>query len=445
MDAADLPLVSRCAGGDVLAWRDGRAISRNAFLSDVQALAQRLPAKRYALNLCDDRYLFMLAFCAVAIRGQTNLLPPNRSENVLREIASDYPNSYVLQDQDELMPGLPVVRVSADGAMGGSVGNPNIAAEHLTALVFTSGSTGKSRPNPKLWSSLVRSTGMARERFLAHLPTAANVVVTVPPQHMYGLETSVLLALQGGVAVHSGRPFFPEDVHAALESVPKPRVLVTTPVHLRACVKAGVKLPVTDFIISATAPLAADLARDAENVFSTKVFEIYGCTETGSIASRHTIDGDPWKLYEGMSIVVDGGRGTVSGPQLPEPVRLADVIDGLGGDRFVLRGRAADMINIAGKRASLGDLNYRLQQIDGVVDGVIFQPDGENGPVERLAALVVAPTLTREQLLGALRQAVDPVFLPRPLYLVQALPRNETSKLPRQALLDMLKRESTRG
>ena len=37
-----------------------------------------------------------------------------------------------------------------------------------------------------------------------------------------------------------------------------------------------------------------------------------------------------------------------------------------------------------------------------------------------------------------LRQHLDPVFLPRPLRRVAALPRNETGKLPRQALEAML-------
>ena len=40
--------------------------------------------------------------------------------------------------------------------------------------------------------------------------------------------------------------------------------------------------------------------------------------------------------------------------------------------------------------------------------------------------------------LAALRRDIDPVFLPRPLKLVDALPRNETGKLPRVALLALL-------
>jgi acyl-coenzyme A synthetase/AMP-(fatty) acid ligase len=38
-----------------------------------------------------------------------------------------------------------------------------------------------------------------------------------------------------------------------------------------------------------------------------------------------------------------------------------------------------------------------------------------------------------------LRRSIDPVFLPRRLRRVEALPRNETGKLPRAALLAALK------
>jgi acyl-coenzyme A synthetase/AMP-(fatty) acid ligase len=52
--------------------------------------------------------------------------------------------------------------------------------------------------------------------------------------------------------------------------------------------------------------------------------------------------------------------------------------------------------------------------------------------------LVVAPNLTAADIIAILQQQVDPVFLPRPLHLVEKLPRNETGKLPRQAVLAIL-------
>ena len=65
-------------------------------------------------------------------------------------------------------------------------------------------------------------------------------------------------------------------------------------------------------------------------------------------------------------------------------------------------------------------------------------PAKEGSTVSRLCAVVVAPGLSQRDVLDALRIQVDPVCLPRPLYFVNELPRNEAGKLPRQALLELL-------
>ena len=62
--------------------------------------------------------------------------------------------------------------------------------------------------------------------------------------------------------------------------------------------------------------------------------------------------------------------------------------------------------------------------------------------MRRIAALVVAPDVDDASILRALRGRVDPVFLPRPLRRVAALPRNETGKLPRAELLRLLQCEN---
>ena len=58
----------------------------------------------------------------------------------------------------------------------------------------------------------------------------------------------------------------------------------------------------------------------------------------------------------------------------------------------------------------------------------------------RLCAVVVAPGLSAGQLRAALRQRIDPIFLPRPMMFVERLPRNATGKLPRADLLALLDR-----
>ena len=99
------------------------------------------------------------------------------------------------------------------------------------------------------------------------------------------------------------------------------------------------------------------------------------------------------------------------------------------------RGRAADMINIAGKRSSLAHLDHHLRAIDGVIDGAFLMPDAERGSVIRLVAFAVAPGRSADAVLADLRQRIDAAFLPRPLLLVQSLPRNDVGKLPRETLL----------
>jgi acyl-coenzyme A synthetase/AMP-(fatty) acid ligase len=310
----------------------------------------------------------------------------------------------------------------------------------VAAIVHTSGSTGTPQPHAKTWRGLQAGTAANRTMLTTVAGERFTVVATVPPQHTFGLEMSVLLPLLGGVSVHAGRPFFPADVARALAEVPAPRVLVTTPVHLHALVAAEVTLPPLAAMLSATAPLSVDLAHAAEQRFAAPLLEVFGSTETCAIAHRRLTAGAGWQLYPGVALRPQADGTLVEAPQLETPATLADIIDLQdGGRRFHLRGRQADLLEIAGKRASLGDLTQRLLAIPGVRDGVVFQrEDLDAGGVRRIAALAVAPGLAERDILDILRRVVDPVFLPRPLRLVESLPRNESGKLPRAAMLALL-------
>jgi acyl-coenzyme A synthetase/AMP-(fatty) acid ligase len=112
------------------------------------------------------------------------------------------------------------------------------------------------------------------------------------------------------------------------------------------------------------------------------------------------------------------------------------VIEVTGPDRFLLHGRVADLVNIAGKRSSLAYLNHQLNAIPGVLDGAFFHchAAAADAAVTRVGACVVAPGLDAAAITAELRRRIDPVFLPRPLLLVASLPRTSTGKLPQEAL-----------
>ncbi|KLD72998.1 AMP-ligase, partial [Xanthomonas hyacinthi DSM 19077] len=136
----------------------------------------------------------------------------------------------------------------------------------------------------------------------------------------------------------------------------------------------GVGLPSLAAFVSATAPMPVELARSAESHFDAPLYEVFGSTETCVFASRRTAIDDDWKLYDDVVLHPQPDGTLVDAPQLGEPIVLADIVSLHDeGRRFRLRGRNTDLLEIAGKRASLGDLNRRLLAIDGVSDGVLFQ------------------------------------------------------------------------
>jgi acyl-coenzyme A synthetase/AMP-(fatty) acid ligase len=70
-----------------------------------------------------------------------------------------------------------------------------------------------------------------------------------------------------------------------------------------------------------------------------------------------------------------------------------------------------------------------------VRDAVFCLPRGDaDTELARLAAFVVAPGLSPAEILSALRPHLDPVFLPRPIVVVDSLPRDGNGKIPAAAL-----------
>ena len=436
--------------GDVIAHQRGEVITAGQFHRHALDLAKKLQQApqagkaSYVINTCQDRYLFMVGFAAAALAGKTTLMPSSFAPHTIAQLKARYPGLICLHDGRDQAEDLPALRIDvAPSSDPRGEPAPLIDAEHVAAIVFTSGSTGEPTAHLKTWGRLCLNGASEAERLGT---CGVAIVATVPAQHMYGFESSVLLALQGGASLWHHKPFYPADITEALTAVPRPRMLVTTPFHLSTLMDSGLALPPCDMVLSATAPLALPLAQRAETGFSAPLLEIYGCTESGQVASRRPAENPEWRLLPGVQMSTDEAGAWVHGGHVEGRVLLTDHIETQGSDTFVLLGRHADMVNIVGKRTSIAHLNAQLQAIPGVVDGCFLQhdeqpsgagPRPETSYVQRLAALVVAPGLSGEELLDELRARLDPVFLPRPLLLVDSLPRNATGKLVRSDLLEL--------
>lgn len=441
-----LPLLPGYDDTKALAWRNGRMVSQAEFLADTLALAARLPQTGHVFNLCKDRYWFSVALFAAISRGIVSLLQNSTAPKNMATLSAEFPDAICIGEQDtRVWAKMPYVAVSQStlSTPVEPLVMPQIPHSQPIAHIFTSGSTGTPQAHTMRFGRLVHCAVAEAQRMWEVVGEPCSVLGTVPPQHMFGLEATVLLPIFGGGQLSAGQPFFPADVASALADLPEPRLLVSTPFHLRKLMDAKITLPRVSAVLSATAPLSLELAQEVEAQLQAPMVEIYGSTETGALATRRPTHGTHWETYAGITLQTDGQQALAYADHFDAPQLLNDVVELISPSQFRLLGRNSDMINIVGKRTSLAFLNHLLQSLPGVEDGVfcMHESDAQHASESlRLIALVVARQLQGEsaEILAALRQHVDPVFLPRPVLFVDALPRDANGKLSAAALAELL-------
>ncbi|HSH27922.1 MAG TPA: AMP-binding protein, partial [Wenzhouxiangella sp.] len=336
-----LPLTTR-SSDELVMLHDGEPVSIGRLIARAAALAQQLPPGTAVVNLCQDRHAFSVSFAAAIMAGGCNLLPANRLKATVDDLIDGFEGAVVVSDQPlEGFTGALIDPAEALACDESAQHIPRIPAAQLAAVVFTSGSTGPSSRIEKPWRTLHDSSLLN----LAQLdpPAGAHVLATVPPQHMWGLETSVLMPWFGPITVASAHPFFVADICRQLEQLEPPRMLISTPVHLRALAESGIELPDVERIYSATAPLSRALARRIERLSGAVVTEIYGCSETGCLARRQTARDNDWQLFDAFALAPGSGGTLASADHLPGPVRLMDQLELRARGRFRLRGRQSDL------------------------------------------------------------------------------------------------------
>jgi hypothetical protein len=447
-----LPLSSYRAAGDPVLLFPGDAIPAAVFIAQAGRLAEALPGSPFVINLCETRHGFMLAFAAALVRGQISLLPPGRGRGDWEPLLRQFPDAYVLSEEP-LDAGRcfdigPFLANRAAGPLPMLI--PEIDSEQTAAILFTSGSTGQPAAHRKSWGQLWRGAAHLAEALRWGDRPSCAVVGSVSPQHMFGLEATVMLPWHAGVPVHAHKPLLAADIEFALGQCARPCWWMTTAVQLRAPLQSRTALAGLEGILASTMSVPAELAAAAESAWNVPLMEIYGSTETGALAIRRTARESAWVPLAGVSLRHEGeGKGRklwAAGLHVGPPVQLDDEIEFQPDGRFVWLGRSTDLVKVGGRRASLSALNRTLTDIPGVEDGVYCVPDQANAassrdgsrPAPRLAAVYVSPTLSPEDVLRALRARVDPAFLPRPLYRATGLPRNAIGKLSQAALADLL-------
>ena len=407
-------------------------------------LAARLRHASAVCNLCNSRTNFLVTWLAALRCRAPMVLPPSGGHADLAGVLASTPRPVIVVDREEAIQ--PAWRGSADCLVASSTWSPAKAGAtdptwlpdwHGTASVlYTSGSTGAPEPHPKSLLQLVSGALALGDRLAQDLAGGLSairrLVCSVPPQHMFGFEASVMLPLVHGIPVNEGRPLLPADVRQAFTASPA-SAWITTPLHMRGLVRSSEALPNCKLVLASTMPLTQQLARQTEGLVGAPVLEIYGSTETGVLAMRCPAHDTSWRPVRGVRLAAAHDATLSWGAHFASPVRLPDQTEIDATGCFVLLGRSTDMIKIGGRRASLAGLNLLLEGLPGLEDGVLYWPNSTK-PSERLCLIYSGPALDRPTVEEWLRARLDPAFMPRTLIHVDSLPRSEGGKLPRQAL-----------
>ena len=241
---------------------------------------------------------------------------------VVTEVMEEHPGSYVLDDA--------CVEHARPTRSPTELTVPAIPPDRVVVIGYTSGSTGRPKPNPKTWGGFAACTALNASRLRDMLHPKRDgllpwIVATVPSQHMYGMELSVLMPLLAGMGIHGGHPLYPADIASALAELPEPaHPRERRPVHLRALLQSGVELPALGAVVSATAPLPAGAGRGDRTAIRHR-----RCSSSSArrrrASSRHVarrVD-DVWHPYPGVTLTPADDGTQVDAPVVRLPRRVA--------------------------------------------------------------------------------------------------------------------------
>jgi len=210
---------------------------------------------------------------------------------------------------------------------------------------------------------------------------------TVPPRHIYGLLYSVLIPFICSARVLDGVYAFPREILRVARDY-RASVMVSVPVHYRVLKVDDLERHDLRIAFSSAGALNKEDAVYFHSKTGLDITEIYGSTETGGVATKCRLrDGESWRPLDPVDCKIWDGklhvRSAFISPELSRDddgfFATADRADSDGDHRFILRGRADDIVKIGGKRVDLAVVQTKMKQIPGVRDAVVVSFPNEIG------------------------------------------------------------------
>lgn len=318
-------------------------------------------------------------------------------------------------------------------------------------LFGTSGSTGVSKPIVRTEESLTRDAKALVDAFPELWDDRPAVVATIRPEHMYGALWRVRAPKIAGCTVDPAIVFSVEELSAACGRYG--RVLfVTTPSFLEKALShpdfAALKGHFTAIVTSGSL-LRAETSLAVAEVAGVCPLEIFGSTETGTVAFRRRVEGEEWTVFPGVAASLSSdGRIEVDSPYaMTRPYVMSDAVRFTASDRFLLLGRTDRRVKILEKYVSLTDVE-RAMAAHPFVSRVRVDTYGSS--VQRIGALVVLSAdgcaalvaSSYAELSSRIRRdllpSVGELAFPRRMRFIRELPVNEQGKTTAAAARAML-------
>ena len=436
--------------GHTVGWRLGRSVGYEDFLTGVRAwreLLRRTPGQAFALYL-NDRIQFASALFGAWAAGKMVYLPGDTLPATcahLRQTVHGYLGEFA-SEWNPMMPAVHDEKAHRDAL-------DRLNDNFVGLVLFTSGSTGVPQAIPKKLCQLSREVANLETQF-GELLGAVDVIATVSHQHIYGLLFNVLWPLMAGRAIQARSVSFPPELAAALAE--RDSLLVSSPAHLKRLPEHPAWAMTSNrlrAVFSSGGPLSFDVARDAKRLLGLVPIEVYGSSETGGIAWRqqYTRMDKAWTPMAGVTCRIDSEEGVleVRSPHLPDEnwFRTADRALCLGDNRFLPKGRVDGIVKIEEKRISLTAIESALTISHMVDNARVIVMEGQR---PRIAAFIVPSVIGRSKLAevgrlvfnrllrDSLRQAIEPVGIPRVWRYLDALPTNAQGKTTHADLIALL-------
>ncbi|MDX0404910.1 AMP-binding protein [Sinorhizobium medicae] len=341
-------------------------------------------------------------------------------------------------------------------------------ADDLAAILYTSGTTGRSKGAMLTHDNLLSNAVTLRDhwRFTAD----DRLIHALPIFHTHGLFVASNVILLAGASMF----FLPKfDANEVLSLMPRSTTMMGVPTfYVRLVQNPGLTREVTAgmrLFVSGSAPLLAETHRTFAHMTGHAILERYGMTETNMNTSNpydgERIAGTVGFSLPGISLRVadpesgkplpngDTGMIEVKGPnvfkgywRMPEKTQAEFRADGffITGDLGKIDergyvhivGRGKDLVISGGYNIYPKEVETEIDQMPGVVEtAVIGVPHPDFG--EGVTAVVVrkpGATVDERAILGGLEGRLARYKQPKRVIFVEDLPRNTMGKVQKNVL-----------